>query len=300
MKEQMRIGVVGNPGAWSTERLCQAVEELGARAQLIDASKLCLRVDLNTVLSQGVDLKTMDAILIKKIGSGYRSHYLDRLEMLRLVSEAGVPILSSPLAILRMLDRLACTTTLVAHGIPVPPTVVTESLEEAAEAVHTFGEAILKPLYTSKARGMQVLCPGAELTARLQEFRDQDNEFFYIQQRIHGPGHDLGVVFLGGEYLATYARVGKQGEWNTTTRCGGRYAKAEPGAEVIELARRAQAPFGLDLTCVDVVEAEEGTFVFEVSAFGGFRGVMETHDLDVAKRYAELALERTGHACARR
>ena len=99
-------------------------------------------------------------------------------------------------------------------------------------------------------------------------------------------------MFLGGEHLGTYARVAAKGSWNTTIRAGGRYAAADPGPEVIEMARRAQAIFGLDFASVDVAETPEGPVVFEVTAFGGFRGLREATGVAAAERYADYVIDR--------
>ncbi len=294
----MNIGVIGNPGAWSTDHLVEAAQKRAGAAQALDAAKLRLDLVGQRVTCGGVDLDQFDALIMKKIGQGYAPHHLDRLETLRFLAERGKRIYSHPEKILRMLDRLACTTTLAANGTPVPPTVITEDLEEAVEAVTSFGQAVLKPLYTSKARGMLVAEPGPQLADQLAQFQQDGNPVIYIQKMVESPGSDLGVVFLGGEYLATYARVGKRGVWNTTTNSGGKYEKAEPTADIIEMARRAQEPFGLDFTCVDVVIAKEGVFVFEVSAFGGFRGLHETHGIDVAQLYADYVVGKVEHACS--
>jgi ribosomal protein S6--L-glutamate ligase len=109
----------------------------------------------------------------------------------------------------------------------------------------------------------------------------------YLQEMLALPGRDLGVAFVGGEYLATYARVQASGNWKTTTSAGGKYEPFTPSAEVIELARRAQGLFGLDFTCVDVVETSRGPMVFEVSAFGGFRGLLDACGVDAAAAYAD-------------
>lgn len=66
----------------------------------------------------------------------------------------------------------------------------------------------------------------------------------------------------------------------------------EPPAETVELARRAQAPFGMDFTTVDVAESSDGPIVFEVSAFGGFRGAREGAGIDAASAYADYAIAR--------
>jgi len=101
----------------------------------------------------------------------------------------------------------------------------------------------------------------------------------------------MGMVFLAGEYLGTYARVPQSDAWNTTIESGGRYAAHEPPAEQIELARKAQALFEMDFTTVDVAETDDGPIVFEVSAFGGFRGAKEGMGVDVAALYADYAIQ---------
>ena len=178
----------------------------------------------------------------------------------------------------------------------MPPTTITESAEQALIAVRHYGEAVLKPLYTSKARGMVLITDDAAAPDILSEFQ-RENAFFYIQKKIHISEQDLGIVFLGGRYLTTYARQRQdKGSWNTTTVSGGKYVPADPPAAIIDLARKAQDLFGLDFTCVDVALTDEGPFVFEVSAFGGFRGILETRDLDPASLYIDYVLRRIGHA----
>jgi ribosomal protein S6--L-glutamate ligase len=53
------------------------------------------------------------------------------------------------------------------------------------------------------------------------------------------------------------------------------------------LAQRAQAPFGLDFTTVDLAETADGPIVFEVSAFGGFKGARKGIGINAAAAYAE-------------
>jgi ribosomal protein S6--L-glutamate ligase len=192
---------------------------------------------------------------------------------------------------MRLLDRLACTVTLRSAGIPMPPTVVTEDVHLAAEAVQRLGPSVLKPLFSTKARGMRLVEPGPGLEDALAEFKEAGNHMLYVQQRVELPGKDLGVAFLGGQYVGTYARVRGNDSWATVVSAGGRYEPYEPSQEIIELARRAQELFGLDFTSVDVGVTDKGPIVFEVSAFGGFHGLKEC-GLDAAARYADYAIER--------
>lgn len=286
----MRIGVVGTSGGWSSELLADTVGRATGHRLLIEMDKVRLDLPSGRCMYEDTDLSTLDALIIKKIGAWYSPDLLDRLEMLRLLNERGLPMFSAPLRVLRVLDRLSCTITLQSGGVPMPPTTITEDVDHAVEAVREYGRAVFKPLYSTKARGMTVM----EADPGLRDLHDRvaaykaDHSILYIQKTIElEGGQDLGVVFLGGRYLTTYARCRTNGSWNTTTADGGKYAAFEPPAEVIAMAERAQALFGLDFTCVDVALTASGPYVFEVSAFGGFRGILETSGLDAAQLLLE-------------
>jgi ribosomal protein S6--L-glutamate ligase len=287
--ENKRVGVVGVPGGWSSELLADHLERRTGFRCLIDMERVACDMSTGEVRCGELRLDSLDALLIKKAGPDYAPSLLDRLEILRLLAERGLPVFSDPCRILRVLNRLSCTVTLELGGIPIPPTCVTEDLDEAARAVEEYGEAVLKPLYTSKGRGMRTVRAGRETRASLKEFQEAGNKVLYVQKLMQVPDRDLGIVFLGGEYLGTYARVRKRGSWNTTTANGGTYAACRPTAEYVSLAQRAQDLFRLDFTCVDLAETPQGPVVFEVSAFGGFRG-LATAGIDAAAAYADYVL----------
>ncbi len=288
-----KIAVIGVPGGWSSELLALRVREATGQGWLVDLEDVVLDLDKGRLANDEIALNEMDAIIVKKAGPSYSPHLLDRLEMLRFLSERGTPVYSDPLHILRTLDRISCTVTLRSGGIPMPPTALTENVRKAREFVTAYGRAILKPLYSTKARGMVVIEDGADALQQIEAFK-QENDVMYLQQMVSHPGRDMGVAFLGGRYLATYARKGNDDSWNTTTHNGGKYAPYDPPQEIIELAQRAQELFHLDFTCVDVVETSEGPLVFEVSAFGGFRGLRDANDIDAAKLYVNYVLEKIG------
>jgi ATP-grasp enzyme of GAK system len=293
-----RIAVVGIPGGWSSEVLADRLAQKTGFRLLVDMAEVVVDVAGGRVLFGDVDLCALDGVIVKKAGEVYSPDMLDRLEILRFVEDRGVRVFSRPLSILRLIDRLSCTLTLRATGVPLPPTVVTEDVDRAVAAVREFGSAVLKPLYSTKARGMRVLSTsnGASIEDEVRAFRDHGNPVMYVQKKLQLADRDLGVVFLGGNYVASYARVSGNGAWNTTIHSGGRYEACEPSPEIIELAHRAQAPFDLDFTSVDVAETERGPVVFEVSAFGGFRGLLEGLGIDAADLYASYAIRAVGGA----
>ncbi|QPJ62471.1 MAG: GAK system ATP-grasp enzyme [Candidatus Nitronauta litoralis] len=294
-KYSPKIGVIGISGMWSSDHLADVIQGKTGFRMVINMEEVLFDMEQGTVTFQGQSLLDLDALIIKKLGAEYTPDLLSRLEVLRYVEDCGVQIFSRPESINKVLDRLSCTNQLFRSDIPIPSTVVTESMELAEQTARSMGKCILKPLYTSKARGMVVLDENNNIREKLEAYRTSGNRTFYLQKWIQIPGKDLGIVFLGGNYLATYARVANADSWNTTTRSGGHYEPYTPNPEIIELAKKAQEPFELDFTCVDLVEAPEGPRIFEVSAFGGFKGLKDAHGIDAAELYVDHVLEGLRH-----
>ncbi|GAB6143058.1 GAK system ATP-grasp enzyme [Desulfocicer niacini] len=292
----IKIGVVGTPGGWSSERLADAVERRTGFRLIIDFKHVSLDLGTGNVWHEEMDISRLDALMVKKAGPHYSPGLLDNLEILRFLQGRGVPVFSDPRRIIGVLNRLSCTVTLKNGGIPMPPTTITQDTEKAFKVVETYGEAVLKPMFSSKARGMEVMKPAGDCRQRIKSFSEKYG-MMYIQKRVDFGGQDLGLVFLGGKYLTTYARCAQGASWNTTTRSGGKYRACEPSPDIIALAHRAQALFGLDFTCVDVAETSEGPVVFEVSAFGGFKGIHTATGMDAADLYVAYVLERLKNAC---
>lgn len=287
-----RIAVIGIPGKWSTETLADAVEQRTGFRLVVDMGGVELDLQEGRLLFAGQDLCKLDGLIVKKISAEYSPNTLDRLELLRVAERAGVRVFSGAENMLRLIDRLSCTVTLRNAGIPMPDTVVTEDVGAAVRAVGRFGSAVFKPLFSTKARGMCIIDADQRdeaIKAAVRDFQ-RGNPMMYIQRRLNLSGRDLGMVFLGGEYLGTYARVSQDDSWNTTINSGGRYEGYTPPEEIIDLARGAQAPFGMDFTTVDVAETADGPIVFEVSAFGGFRGALEGAGIDAAGSYTDYVL----------
>lgn len=288
----IKIGVVGIPGKWSTETLADAVEKHTGFRLVIDMAQVSLDLAAGRLMFEDRDLCQLDGLLVKKISAEYSPNTLDRLEMLRVAERAGVRVFSGAENMLRLIDRLSCTVTLANAGIPMPETRVTEDVDAAVQAVQDFGSAVFKPLFSTKARGMQVIdttLNEQQILSEIQRFKE-GNPMMYIQRRIDLSGRDLGMVFLGGDYLGTYARVSQSDAWNTTINSGGRYEAFDAPRQLVDLAHRAQAPFGMDFTTVDVALTDDGPIVFEVSAFGGFRGALEGAGIDAAAAYTDYVL----------
>lgn len=287
-----RIAVIGTPGKWSTEVLADHLERLTGFRCVVDMAEVVLNLQTGKLTYRDVVLNELDGVIIKKISETYSPAADDRIRMLDGLRADGVRCFSAPEQVGRLINRLEGTAALARGGVPLPETRITENTQAALAVIDEFGKAILKPLYSTKARGMVVLeaADGAEVnTHKLKTFRTEHG-LFYLQKFVNLGGQDLGMVFLGGEYLCTYARVGDANAWNTTINSGGKYQAYDASPELIELGYKAQSCFDLSFTTVDIALTEEGPVVFEVSAFGGFSGALKGCGIDAAEKLCEYVL----------
>jgi len=289
-----RVAVAGVPGAWSSERLAAALRAAGAESEIIELARCQLRLPDGRLCHQDRLVDDLDGVAVKKIGDTAEGWVVqERIALLRHLEATGVAVLSEPDRLERAVNRYRMTLELARAGLPVPETVITEDAAQAAAVVEEFGTAVLKPLFTSKGRGMRLLVKGEGVAEALEAHRDAGAGPYYLQRFVRHPGRDLGIAVLDGQFLGAYWRVAGADRWMTTIHAGGRYAPADPPEAAVDLAVRAARHFGLVFTGVDLVETPDvGFAVLEVSAFGGFRGLEVACGIDAAARLAGVLLAR--------
>src|SRR5262249_3322702 len=196
---RVKIAVVGGAGGWCAERLGEALRASGADTAVVDLAACSLRLPDPRLFHRGEPLDGLDGAVVKKLGDTADGWGVqERIGMLRHLEATGVPVLSAPDYLHVAVNRYRMTCELVRAGLPVPPTTITEDVNEAAAAVSRFGAAVIKPLFTSKGRGMRRLEPTRELRGELEAHRDAGLGPFYLQRFVKHPGRDLGVAVLGG------------------------------------------------------------------------------------------------------
>jgi len=298
----LRVAVAGVPGAWSTERLRDALAACGADAVVVDTAACTVDLSGGGVLFDGEDIGALDAVVVKKLGRTTDPLTPSRVQVLYQLEHRGVRVFSRPRAIADANDRYRMTQRLGQSGIPIPRTTVAESVWAADPVIREYGRVVVKPLFTSKGRGMLLLDRGRPYRLALRRWQAAWRMPFYIQEFVPHAGRDIGAVVLNGRVLGAYYRVAARGRWLTTTTAGGAYEPCEVTPEMARLAVRAADVFGLEFTGVDLVETPGGYLVYEVSAFGGFAGLWRSQGIDAAKAYAEYVVhaltERAKHGRA--
>ena len=156
----MNVVILSAGTGWHTDELCRALAERGHTGRVLPYERLVARLgsgrrrrcaDCRTASHAILDA---DAVLARIIPSGSLEQIIYRVDALHWIEERGVPVMNSPRAIERSVDKFYTTALLQEAGLPTPETVVCESTADAMAAVLAMGDVVIKPIFGSMGHGM--------------------------------------------------------------------------------------------------------------------------------------------------
>jgi RimK family alpha-L-glutamate ligase len=288
----VRIAILAARQGWHTDELCRALAARGHAGSVLPYEALVARFSgtggTSGFAAAGEDLGACDAVLARIVPAGSLEQIIFRMDVLHALEERGVPVINSPRAIERTVDKLWTSAILERAGLAVPETVVCESPDEAIAAFRALGDVIVKPLFGSMGLGM-VRVSDEDVAFRVFRALEAIRGVYYIQRAIDHDGRDVRAFVVGGQVIGAIER--RASGWRTNLARGGRAQGVKLDAEWTILALRAAASVGAEYAGVDLLPARDGTiYVLEVNGIPGWRGLQEATSVDVAATVVEHVL----------
>src|SRR3989440_9608163 len=152
----VRIAILAARQGWHTDELCRALAARGHEGRVLPYEVLVAGLGGRaTPFAAGeTDLGACDAVLARIIPAGSLEQIIFRVDTLHALEEQGVPVMNSPRAIERTVDKLWTTAILAQAGLRVPETVVCESPDAGLAAFRQLQDVVVKPLFGSMGLGM--------------------------------------------------------------------------------------------------------------------------------------------------
>jgi RimK family alpha-L-glutamate ligase len=292
----MHVVILSSQTGWQTDELCRALEERGHRGCVLAYEGLVAQLGRGRgrLCSGDTSILDTDAVLARIIPNGSLEQIIFRVDALHWVEDSGVPVVNSPRAIERCVDKFYTTTILQGARLPVPETVVCDSSGEALAVCREMGDAIIKPIFGSLGHGM-IRVNDSEVALRVVEPLAQVSSVFYVQRAVDHGGRDIRAFVVGGRVIGAIERTAPAGEWRTNVSRGGSARAFELPAAWEQLAIRAAAAVGADYAGVDLLPSRDGRiFVLEVNGIPGWRGLQQATGIDVAGAIVDHLCERVG------
>ena len=298
----MHVVVLSARTGWHTDELCRALDERGHTGRVVLYESLVARLGATGSRRDGLNgdgaaVLEADAVLARIIPGGSLEQVIFRVDALHWIEQRGIPVVNSPRAIERCVDKFYTSSLLRDAGLPTPETVVCQRTDDAMDAVRTLGDVVIKPIFGSLGQGM-IRTDNAEVALRVVRTLDQVRAVFYVQQAIDNGGRDVRVFVVGGRVLGAIERRAPAGEWRTNVALGGTARAVSLPDEWSTMAVRAAAAVGADYAGVDLLPARDGAvYVLEVNGIPGWEGLQAASGLDVAGAVVDQALTRVagGH-----
>ena len=209
-----------------------------------------------TATSVGVDLRSVDAVLVRTMPPGSLEQVVFRMDLLAQLEGAGVLVVNPPKAIEAAVDKYLTTARLQAAGLTVPRTIVCQTVDDALSAFAALGgDVVVKPLFGAEGRGIARL-QDAAVAQHAFSLLVQSGAVLYLQEFVPHEGSDLRVLIVGERAWAMRRR--NPLDWRTNVSRGATPEPAELTAELEELARRAADAVGAPVAGVDLLPGATG------------------------------------------
>ena len=289
----MRTVILSARTGWHTDELCRALGERGHLGVVLPYESLVARIANDSRLeSADVPVFDADVVLARIIPGGSLEQIIFRVDALHWIEDRGIPVINSPRAIERTVDKFYTSALLREAGLPTPETVVCESIDHAMTAVRAMGDVVIKPIFGSLGHGM-VRVSDPDVAIRVVRALEQTRAVFYVQRAIDHGGRDIRAFVVGGRVLGAIERHAPEGDWRTNVARGATARPFHLPAAWEQLALRAAAAVGADYAGVDLLPSrDDDVFVLEVNGIPGWEGLQTATGLDVAGAIVDHAIAR--------
>ncbi|RLE61315.1 MAG: RimK family alpha-L-glutamate ligase, partial [Thermoprotei archaeon] len=269
----MKIGILTrNPRAWCSQQLIRAIRTRNCDPICINFPRLAARVGYAPRVGvRGFNItENIEAIIVRPIGRCSLDQAIFRMDLLHKLCRLGKVVINNPSAIEKCIDKYYALSLLEERGIPIPRTVVTESVREAINAFYELGkDVVVKPLFGSRGRGITRITD-PEVARRVFNTLRFLHHVIYIQEFIPHGNRDIRVFIVGDEVVAAMYRESE--DWKTNIALGAKPKPLTPSEELQELALRTAKTLGCEVAGVDILESRDGYVVTEVNSQPGWRG----------------------------
>ncbi len=278
--------VVTNPKDWTALAFCNAVKRYGMHPVKIDFKKVTSFSSM--IYSCGVNLTTLEAIIVRDIGPSTLKDISFRYSTLLMLEEEGVKIINNPESIAWCANKHISSFLLQKNDIPVPETLVTNNLRDALKFLCSHNKAVIKPVYGYKGIGVTLLKNDDEGMQKLQQVLEREG-VVYMQEFVNYK-KDIRAFVVNHRVVASICRVAPEGKWVSNLSQGGVAKPCSLTEEQIALSLKAARVMGTIFAGVDIIEGEK-SYVLEVNATPSCKGIFEACGVDATMHIAEYVYE---------
>lgn len=244
--------------------------------------------DSHEIVQDKANLSELELLFVLDIGANDIGTFFNRVGLLSALTEMGVRVINSVSSILLMRNKAETMRRLISAGLPVPETLITESIDDAADFVRSHFPCVLKPITGFGGLGVQLIEREFDLE-HINDYLKFHSQMFgkgayLLQEYVKSPGYDIRALVLDNDVITTMRRVGGEGITNNIHSGG---VPKMNTTDVSDLSTRAAKSVRGYIVGVDIIpDLKENLWVLEANATPGWTGLQQVTDFDISERIA--------------
>jgi tetrahydromethanopterin:alpha-L-glutamate ligase len=285
-----KIGIsVTDPTDWTGLALFNSIKHFGMEPLVFSLGEATSKIPAGKLFAGKIDLLALDAVIVRDLGPATKNDVSFRFDILCQLEELGIAVINSPESIARAANKYVSSYMFQKNGIATPGTVVTNCLDEAFEALVSFGRAVVKPVFGYKGIGVECVRNDEKGILKLKKLMEK-NGLVYIQEFIPNPGRDIRVFVVNNEVIGSIYRIAPEGSWINNLSQGGTAKPCKLTNEQEKLSLRASEVIGTAYSGVDIIEGDR-PYVMEINGTPSGKGIFEACGVDVTIGIVENLLD---------
>ncbi len=277
-----------NPALYSTRSIVNAARRNNHYARVVDHMNCDLVIDNDdpVIYYQGEPLEGFNAV-IPRIGSSATSH---GSAVVRQLEAMGMYSTMNAAALLNARDKLSCLQILMANGLPVPRSIISQNYYVMSDMIDEVGEIPIVIKLIKGTHGLGVILAESKKNAEsiLETFYKSKQKVMLQEFVAEAKGADVRVFVVDDEIVGVMKRQAKPGEFRSNLHCGASSEVVEITDEEQKIARRAAKVMGLEIAGVDMLQTRNGPLILEVNASPGLEGIETTTKNDIARKIIRM------------
>ena len=191
----------------------------------------------------------------------------------RRAAQEGMPVIDDPMSMMRCTNKVYLAELLRANGLPIPETIVVDSLKDIARIEERISyPVVVKIPDGSFSRGVKKAENRKELEAFIREMLEDSD--LILAQEFMPTSFDWRIGVLDGQPLFACQYLMARKHWQIVKHnddgaaeegSAKTYPLDEVSPEVVDVATRAARLIGRGLYGVDLKQNERGVFVIEIN-----------------------------------
>ncbi len=242
-----------------------------------------------SILYDGKPLANYDCVYVK---GSFRYAYL--LRSIAALLEMKVPYMPIPaISFTTVHNKLLTHLVLEQHGIPMPRTYVTSTIEAAKDLLKRVKFPIVMK-FPEGTQGKGVMFADSFSSASsLLDALGVLNQPFIVQEYIETGGSDIRALVVGDKVAAAMRRRSMSGDKRANIHAGGKGEPAQLSREVTHIALDTAKALKADICGIDILEGPTGPLVIEANVSPGLQGIQEVVTTNIAEAIAHFLFTKT-------